>query len=574
MKNSELAKIFYEMASFLEAERVPFKPYAYERAALSLQALNEDVADIYRRGGQKALLEIPGIGKGIADHIEEYLKTGKIKNYEKYKKRLPVKMDELIRVEGLGPRKARILYQKLKIKNLKDLERAAKTHKIAPLFGFGEQTEKNILQGIEFLKRDKGRFLLGKIMPAVKEIYEKIKAVQGVKHISLAGSLRRKKETIGDADILVVAEKPQAVMDFFVNLPGVEKVWGKGGTKASVRISEGFDVDIRVVPEKSYGAALQYFTGCKEHNVATRRMAIEKGLKLSEYGVFRGAKMIAGKTEEDVYRAIGLPYIEPELRENEGEIEAALKNSLPKIIEQKDIRGDLHCHSDWDGGAHSIEQMAKAAMDLGYEYIGISDHTEFLKIEHGLNEKQLLKQHEAIQKINKKFQAGGTAFLVLHGCEANIMPDGTLDIKDEVLAKLDYVIAGVHSALKQDKKTMTARLVKAMKNPNVDIISHPTGRLIGRRDEYQIDFDQILKIAKETGVILEINSSPDRLDLKDFYIRRAKNEGVKMIINTDSHHKDQLNLMEYGVGQARRGWAEAKDIINTQPAEKLREYFK
>ncbi len=574
MRNQELAKIFNEMANFLEMEGVAFKPYAYERAALSLEALNEDVSDIYRKGGVKALLQIPGVGKAIADHIEEYLKTGKIKHYEAYKKRLPLKVDELIRVEGMGPRKTRILYQKLGIKNLKDLEKAAKAHKIAPLFGFGEKTEKNILQGIEFLKRDKGRFLLGNIMPTVKNIYEKIKKMKEVDEVSLAGSVRRKKETIGDVDILVVSEKPKKVMDFFVNLDGVEKIWGKGGTKASIRIAEGFDVDLRVVPKRSYGSALQYFTGSKDHNIVTRKIAIEKGLKLSEYGVFKGKKMIAGKTEEEVYKAIGLPWIEPELRENEGEIEAALKGRLPKIIEYNDIKGDLHCHSNWDGGENSVEEMTQAAMDMGYEYIGISDHTKFLRIENGIDEKQLLAQHEEIKKINEKFNKRGIKFRVLHGCEANIMTDGTIDIKDDVLAKLDYVIAGVHSALKQEKIKMTERLVRAIKNPNVDIISHPTGRLIGRRDEYLVDFDKMLKAAKETGTILEINSSPERLDLRDLYIRRAKNEGVKMIINTDSHRKDQLLLMEYGIGQARRGWAEKEDIINTKPVEKLLEYFK
>lgn len=574
MRNQELAKIFNEMANFLEMEGVAFKPYAYQRAAVSLEALKEDAGDIYKRGGIKALMEISGVGKAIADHIEEYLKTGKIKHYEAYKKKLPLKIDELIKVEGMGPRKTRILYQKLGIKNLKDLEKAAKAHKIAPLFGFGEKTEKNILQGIEFLKRDKGRFLLGNIMPTVKDIYEKIKKIEEVDEISLAGSVRRKKETIGDVDILVVSEKPNKVMDFFVNLDGVEKVWGKGGTKASIRMREGFDIDLRVVPKRSYGSALQYFTGNKDHNIITRKIAIEKGLKLSEYGVFKGKKMIAGKTEEEVYKAIGLPWMEPELRENEGEIEAALKGKLPKIVGYKDIKGDLHCHSNWDGGENSIEEMAQASMDMGYEYIGISDHTKFLRIENGIDEKQLLAQHEEIKKINEKLKNRGIKFRVLHGCEANIMLDGTIDIKDEVLAKLDYVIAGVHSALKQEKPKMTERLVKAMKNPNVDIISHPTGRLIGRRDEYLVDFDKLLKTARETGTILEINSSPDRLDLRDLYIRRAKNEGVKMLINTDSHQKEQLSLIEYGIAQARRGWAEKEDIINTNSVEKLLEYFK
>lgn len=574
MANKQLAKIFNEMASFLNMDEIPFKPVAYRKAALSLEALNKDVSEIYNKGGLKALMEISGIGRSIAAHIEEYLKKGEIKEFEKLKKRLPLRLDELIRVEGMGPRKAKILYQKLGVANVKDLERAAKAHKIAPLFGFGEKTEKNILQGLEFLKRDKGRFLLGTILPIAREVLEKLKKIKEVEQASLAGSIRRRKETIGDVDFLVVAKDAKKVMDFFVSLPGVEKVWGKGGTKASVRMKDGFDMDLRIVPARSYGSALQYFTGCKDHNVATRRIAIDKGLKLSEYGLFKGAKLIAGKTEKEVYNAIGLPYIEPELREDNGEIEAGLQNKLPRLIELKDIKGDLHCHSDWDGGHNSIEEMAKKAIDLGYEYIGISDHTKTLVIEHGLDEKKLLQENEAIKKLNEKLKKQGKKFRILHGCEANIMTDGSIDIEDEVLEKLDYVIAGIHSMHKMPKDEMTKRLIKAMKNPNVDIISHPTGRLVGSRDEIQMDFDKVLEVAKETGTILEINSSPYRLDLKDIYVRRAKEVGVKMVINTDSHQKDQMKLMEYGVGMARRGWAEKEDIVNTNSVEKLLEYFK
>jgi len=568
MKNYEIAKIFNDIARFLRIDGVAFKPYAYEKAAASLEGLKDDVADVYRSGGRKALEEIPGIGKAMSDHIEEYLKAGKVKFLEEFKKGLPVQMDELMRVEGLGPKKIKILYQKLGIKNLKDLEKAVKKHQIAPLFGFGETTEKNIVQGIAFAKQNKGRSLLQTIMPVARDVLEKLEKLPEVQKASLAGSLRRRKETIGDVDFLVVSKSAATVMDFFVALPGVKKVWGKGGTKASVHMDGGFDMDLRVVPEKSYGAALQYFTGSQAHNIATRKMAIDKGLKLSEYGVFKGPTMIAGKTEEEVYKAIGLPYIEPELREDAGEIDAALRGKLPKLIELKEIKGDLHCHSNWNGGEHSIEVMAKTAMEKGYEYIGISDHSKTLKIENGLNEKQLLEQKIAIKKINAKFLAAGQTFRVLHGVEADILKDGSIDIKDEVLAQLDYVIASVHLNTKIEKKEMMARIEKAMKNPQVDIIAHPTGRIVNQREEYQVDFDKMLALAKETGTILEINSS-SRLDLRDFYIRRAKAEGVKMIINTDSHHKDQMALMEYGVAQARRGWAEKGDIINTLSVEEL-----
>jgi len=574
MRNQEIAKIFYGIASYLETESVAFKPYAYEKAAINLETLEEDVEEIYKKGGLKALKSLPGVGKSIAEKIEEYLKTNKIKYYEQLKKKMPFNLEEIIAVEGMGPKKAKVLYQKLGIKNIKDLQIAAKAGKIARLFGFGVITEKNIIEGIAFLKRSKGRFLLGEILPKAKEVYEKLKCLKEVEKIDYAGSLRRMKETIGDVDFLVVSQKPQIVMDFFVSLPGVIKIWGKGSTKASVRMKDGFDMDIRVVPKKSYGSALQYFTGSKEHNIVTRKIAINKGLKLSEYGLFRGAKKIAGENEKEIYKKLGMEWIPPELRENQGEIEVSLAGKLPKVTDYDDIKGDLHCHSKWDGGLNSIKEMAEAAEIMGYEYVGIADHTKFLRIEHGLDEGQLSRQRKEIDRINKKFQVPSPKSQVLQGCEANILSDGSIDIKDEALKKLDFVIAGVHSSFKMEKTKMTERIIRAMKNPHVDIISHPTGRLLKRRDEYQIDFDKILKVAKETGTILEINSYPERLDLNDQNIRRAKTAGVKMVINTDSHRKDQLRFIEFGVAQARRGWAEKEDIINTQPLEKLLKFFK
>jgi len=580
MNNQEITKIFYEISDYLEMEGVAFKPYAYQRAAIVLETLEKDVADIYKEGGRKAVLKIAGVGKSMADHIEEYLKTGKIKYHQKLKKKTPVEIEDLIRVEGMGPKRIKVLYQKLRIKNLKDLEKAVKAHKIAPLFGFGEKTEKNILEAIEFLKRSKGRFLLGEILPKAKEIEEKLKGLKEVEKISVAGSIRRRKETIGDIDFLVITKNPKKVMDFFVSLPGIVKIWGKGKTKSSIKLEEGFDVDLRVVTKKSYGSALQYFTGSKEHNIGTRKIAIDKGLKLNEYGVFRGEKMVAGWSEGGIYRAIGLSWIEPELREDQGEIEAALwqaqgkPDGLPKIVGYKEIKGDLHCHTNWAASAHSIEEMAETAKEMGYQYLGISDHTKFLRIEKGLNEKQLSQQRKEIDKLNKKFQASNSKFWILQGAETNILSDGSIDIKNRALKKLDYVIGGIHSSFKMSKKEMTERIIKAIKNPHINILSHPTGRLLKRRDEYQIDFDKILRAAKEFGVILEINSSPLRLDLRDQNIRRAREAGVKMIINTDSHHKDQMRYMEFGIAQARRGWAEKKDIINTQSLKRLLKHFK
>ncbi len=587
MANQELAKILSEIALYLEMEDVPFKPQAYEKVAMILENLSEDVEEIYKRGGEKAIENIPGVGKSIADKIIEYIQTGKIQYYEDYKKRMPVKIEELTAVEGIGPKKVKALWQNLKIKDLKDLEKAAREHKIQTLFGFDKKSEKNILQAIEFLKKSKGRFLLGEILPKAKEIEKELKGLKEVEEVSVAGSVRRRKETIGDLDFLVTLKKPNKetankIMDFFVSLPGVIKIWSKGTTRSSIRLKNAnvtVDCDLRVVNKKSYGSALQYFTGSKEHNIATRVLAIKKGLKLNEYGVFKGKNMVAGWSESGVYRSIGLPWIEPELRENRGEIEAALrqqegkKPGLPKIISYNDIKGDLHCHSNWNGGEDSIEDLAREAMKMGYQYLGISDHTKFLRIERGLDEKQLEKQRKEIDKLNSKFKIQNLKFKILQGCEANILPDGSIDIQDEFLKKLDYVIAGVHSAFKMPKEKMTKRIIRAMKNPNVDIISHPTGRILKKRDEYQIDFDEILRVAKETNTILEINSYPERLDLNDINIKKAKEAGVKMVINTDTHQKDQLRYIEFGIAMARRGWAEKNDIINTYSLEEILNNF-
>jgi DNA polymerase (family 10) len=574
MKNQEIAKIFYEIAYFLEMEGVKFKPYAYEKAALTLEGLEKDVEEIYKKEGFEGLRKIPGVGESIAKKIEEYLKTGKIQYYEDYKKKYPINLDELMEIEGLGPKRMKVLYEKLGIRNLKELEEAIRAHKVASLYGFGEKTEKNILEAIEFAKRSKGRFLLGDILPRVKEVYEKLKNLKEVERIDVVGSIRRMKETIGDVDFLVISKNPRPIMDFFVSLPGVIKIWGKGNTKASVRMKEGFDMDIRVLPKRSYGAALQYFTGSKEHNIALRKIAIEKGLKLSEYGLFKGSEMIAGEKEEEIYQKLGMDWIPPELREDRGEIEAALRHKLPKIIDYKDIKGDFHIHSKWDGGKNSIEEIAEYAIKMGYEYVGIADHTKFLKIEHGLDEKRLRERNKEIDKLNCKLQKAKCNLKVLKGCEANILPDGKIDIDDECLKEQDFVIAGVHSRFKMTKEEITERIIRAMKNPNVDIISHPTGRLIQKRGEYEIDFDKILKVAKETGTILEINSYPERLDLNDINIKKAKEIGVKMVINTDAHHVDQMRFIELGIAQARRGWAEKEDIINCWPLEKLLKFLK
>jgi DNA polymerase (family 10) len=569
MKNKEIAKIFNEISEYLEMDGVQFKPYAYQKAALTLETLKNDVEDLYKQGGLKALKAIPGVGESIAHKIEEYLTTGHIQYYEEFKKKMPINLDEIVGVEGVGPKKAKVLFELLGIKTLEELEAAAQAHKIAPLFGFGEKTEKNILQAIEFLKGSKGRFLLGEILPIANQVLEQLQGLPEVERADTAGSVRRLKETIGDVDFLVISTNPAKVMDFFVALPGVVKVWGQGATKSSVRLQEGFDMDLRVIPPESYGAALQYFTGSKDHNIALRKIAIDRGFKLSEYGLFKGAQMIAAETEEEVYGKLGMPWIPPELREDRGEIDAALAGKLPQIIGYGDIKGDLHVHCNWDGGANSIDEIVAAALALGYEYVGIADHTKFLKIEHGLDEEKLRARNQEIDAINARLAKAGKNFRVLKGCEANIMADGSIDITDEALAELDFVIAGVHSHFRQPREEMTRRILRAMRNPHVDIIAHPTGRILKRREEYEVAVDDLLKAAQETGTILEINSYPERLDLDDVNILAAKQAGIKMVINTDTHNVDQLHLMRFGISQARRGWAEKQDIINAWPVGEL-----
>jgi DNA polymerase (family 10) len=569
MKNQEIARIFYEISDYLKMDGVPFKPQAYQKAALTLETLKDDIGSIYRKGGLEELKEIPSIGENIAKKIEEILTTGKLRYYEEFKKKMPIDLGEIVRVEGMGPKKAKLLYDKLGVTNLKLLEKAARTGRIAPLAGFGEKTQKNIIEAIEFLKRSHGRFLLGEILPVADEVVGRLKTLKEVNKIDIAGSLRRMKETIGDVDILITSDNPSTIMDFFTSMPDVVKVWGKGSTKSSVRMKEGFDMDLRVIPDESYGAALQYFTGSKDHNIALRKIAIDQSLKLNEWGLFRGSKSIAARMEEDIYNALGMRWIPPEIREDRGEIEASRNGNLPDLITRKDIRGDLHVHSNWDGGADSIEDIAKAAMKMGYDYVGIADHTQFLKIERGLDEKKIRERNREIDRLNEELKRSGHRFRVLKGCEANIMNDGSIDLEDDALSELDVVIAGVHSQFKMTRAAMTERICRAMENPHVDILAHPTGRILKRRDEYEIDFDQILKTAGKTGTALEINSYFERLDLNDVNILRAKKAGIRMCVNTDAHRADQLHQMTFGIAQARRGWAEKQDIINAWPVEKL-----
>ena len=568
----------YEIGEYLEMQDVAFKPRAYEKAAQTIESLAEDAGDIYKKGGLKALENIPGIGVSIAEKIEELLKTGKCQEHELLKKKTPVDLANLTKVEGLGPKKIKVLYQKLKIKNIGDLEKAAKAGKIAALEGFGEKSEQNILKGLEFLKKGRGRFPLPMIMGNIMELRNRLKSLKDVERLEVAGSVRRYKETVGDADILVISKNPKPIMDYFVSMPEVAHVYAHGPTKSAVKLKSGLDVDVRIVPEESYGAALMYFTGSKDHNVALRELAIKKGYTLNEYGLFKGTKekkgkLAAGKTEEEIYRVLGLEYIEPEMREMTGEIELAQKNSLPKIIGYGDLKGDLQVQTNWTDGEKSIEEMAMAAMKIGLEYIAITDHTKRLAMTHGLDEKRLMKQMQEIDELNRKFKIKNTEFKILRSTECDILEDGSLDLPDEILKKLDVVGASVHSHFNLSEIEQTKRVCRAMKNPNVDIIFHPTGRIVGRREAYNLDMSTIIKTAKETCTILEINGS-DRLDLRDQYIRMCVDAGVKMSIDSDAHNDSQLYFSGFGIAQARRGWATKNDIINAWSVDKMLSFLK
>jgi len=592
--NREIAKMLYEMSALYEMEGVQFKPRAYEKAALSIEALDEDIGEIYKKGNEKALMQIPGIGKGIAGHIKEIFKTRHFKEYERLKKKIPVNISELIKVEGVGPRIVKILWQKLKIRNLADLEKAARAGKIKKLEHFGEKSEQKILKGIEFLKKSGGRAILGFVLPEIRVLEKMVRSIPNVDKAMVAGSVRRKKETIGDIDILAVSKKPEKVMDYFIGLPFVAHVYAKGRTKTMVKLKNGLDADLRVIPKESFGAALNYFTGSKSHNIALREIAVKKGWKLNEYGLFgasgsrtsvRKSDFLAGRTEEELYKKLGLRYIEPETREDTGEIELALSSSkgrLPKLIGYGDLKGDLQIQTDWTDGENSIEEMAEAAMKMGLEYIAITDHTKSLAMTGGSDEKKLLKQIIEIDKINRKFSArGGSAFggknkkfKVLSGAEVNIGKDGTLDIDDKTLAKLDVVGAAIHSHFNLSREEQTKRIIRAMENRNVDIIFHLTTRVINKREPIELDIDEIIKAAKRTGTILEIDAYPDRLDIKDEYVRKCVQTGVKMCIDSDAHSVQHLRFLEMGIAQARRGWAEKKDIINAWPLEKMISFLK
>ncbi len=558
MKNKEIAKIFRNMAVLLEIKgALIFKIRAYERAALTLENLEEDVEDLYKQGNLDGLA---GIGEKLKEKIIEYIKTGKIQSYEDKKKKIPVDVEELDKVAGMGPKTILKLYRRLKVKNMKDLEDAAKKQKIRAIKGLGPIVEQNILKNIQFAKTSSERSLLADVLVISEKIKAELEKLNGVEKIEIAGSLRRRKETVRDIDVLIASKNHSKVIDAFTNLHGVQRVLAKGQTKSSIRI-EGIQADLRVVDEKIFGAALLYFTGSVQHNIHLRKIAIKKNMKLSEYGVFdkETNKLLAGKTEEECYRKLGLRYIEPEIREDTGEIETAMKNNLPKLLEIDDIKGDLQMHTKYSDGNNSVLEMAQEAEKLGHEYILITDHLGKAGMGNAMDESKLHEQKKEIEEASKKVK-----IKILQGAEVNIQADGSIDVSDKLLKDLDIVVGSIHFGFKKPKDINTKRLMKAMENENVDTIGHPTGRLLNERPGMELDFDEILDKAKATKTILEINALPKRLDLSDILIKAAVKSGVKLSIGTDSHDSVMLKNYILGVYTARRGWAKKEDIINTR----------
>ena len=617
ISNAAISRVLRQIAYLIELEEggqdnidnnnknkpnTVFKIRAYRRTADVIENLSSNVQEIYDKWKLKGLIEIPSVGKAIALKIDELLTTGRIEYFEELKKKTTINVDEFYHLEGIGigPRTVKVLYDRLGIKNLSDLEKAAAEGKIHSVPGFSYKKEESILKKIQSLKKGGGRYLLGDIYPLVKQIEDRLSNLKGVKKAIAVGSFRRMKETVGDIDYLVLSDAPEIVMDYFASMPEVNEVIGKGPSKTFVKLNNGMNADLLVVPKESFGSDLQYFTGSKEHGVALRKIAISKGLRLNEWGVYdKNNRMVAGSTEEEIYNRLGLDWIPPEIRENSGEIELAKKEKekggnklkLPDLIDYDDLKGDLQVHSNDTDGMMSIPDIALAAKEkFGLEYIAITDHTKSLALAHGLDEKYLLDQANKISELNDKLKnhfveynnnnkkngnddnsnrSSANNFRILSGAEVNIMKDGSLDIPNNILDKLDVVGAAIHSNFAQPVEVQTDRLIKAAQNPSVDIIFHPTGRIINKREGYPVNMEKLINVAKNTSTILEVDAHYNRLDLKDEYIRMAIQSGVKFVIDSDAHHYIHFAFLVFGIGQARRGWAKQSDILNTLPVEKI-----
>ena len=564
MNNQEIAQLLTEIADLLDIKgENPFRIRSYRNGARTVGDLAEDLTGLV--GEEKDLTEIPGIGASLAEKIREIVKTGKLKFLDDLKKQLPPGLPELLKLQGIGPKKVKLFYDEAGVDSIDSLARAAGTGKLHGLSRMGEKTETKILRAIENYRKGAGRFRIDIGFTYAESIVRYLNPVPGLKDLIPAGSLRRRQETIGDLDILAICRDPVPLMDRFTGYDKAEDILAHGSTKSSLLLKDGLQVDLRAMNNRQFGSALLYFTGSKAHNIALRKRARAMGLKVSEYGVFRDDDVIAAQTEEDCYRALGLSWIPPELREDRGEIEAAERGELPHLIELKEIRGDCHMHTTTSDGKNSIEEMARAAKDKGYNYIAITEHSQALRIAGGLDEKALAAHLRRIDEANRRVNG----IRILKGIEVDILGDGTLDLKNDILNECEVVIASVHSRFNLSEKEMTKRIIRGIKNRQVNILGHPTGRLILEREPYWVDLKEVIKVAAGEGVIMEINANPRRLDLNDIHARMAKEMGAKLIINTDAHSIAQLGLMKYGVFTARRGWLEKEDVINTYTLKKL-----
>lgn len=561
MTNKEIAKVFSDVAEILEIQDESlFRVIAYRNAARSIEFLADDINEIYRTGGRKALTAIPGVGPSIAEKIEELITTGRLAYYEEIKEKIPAVTLELTKIPNVGPKTALRLYETLKVKNIEELEQIIDTPQAAQ--HFRKKTRERIKMGIALLRRISGRIILPFAEPIAREFVEALRGSPGVVQVDPVGSLRRMRETVGDIDIVCAALDPERAIDQFVSQPNVKHALARGATKATIVHADGVQVDLEILPTAEYGSLLQHFTGSKEHNVALRTWAVEHGFSLSEHGIKTGEAVHTFEHEQDVYAFLGMDWIPPELRENRGEIEAALTHTLPDLIVEQDIKGDLQSHSPWSDGHDRIETLARAAIERGYEYLAITDHTKGLGITHGLDAARVAERHEEIVAVRRTFS---DRLQLLEGLEVDIRADGHLDLPDEILGAMDIVVASIHSAFAQSKQQITHRLVGAMQNPHVDFIGHPSGRMLGEREAYPVAWDEVFESAERHGVALEINAFPNRLDLNDALAREARRRGVWLVIDTDAHKVEHLAMMRYGVAVARRAWLTRGDVLNTRP---------
>ncbi len=569
MTNAQIAQVLEEIAELLEIKgESQFKVRAYQRAAEAVGGASQSLESV--RKDEKGLRSLPGVGESIAEKIEELLDAGICTFHQQLLAEIPPTVLMMLRIPGLGPKKAKMLMTRANITTVEELEEAARAGRLRELPGMGQKTEQDILLGIEHIRQYGNRIDLGLAWEIATNIMEQLRVTAPIEQMEVAGSLRRMKETIGDIDILVTSSDPETVMEKLIGLQLATGVVARGPTKTTIRTASGIQADIRVVVPKSFGAALQYFTGSKQHNIKLRDYGVRHGIKLNEYGVFRVKEgeetRIGGETEEQMYEAVGLPVIPPEMREDQGEIEAARAGKLPKLIDISDIKGEMHCHTSWSDGHASVEQMARAAKETGYSYIALTDHSPSQTVASGLKIDRLMKRREEIEAARKAVHG----ITILEGTEVDILRDGSLDYPNEVISELDYVVASVHSGWKMSRDAMTERIITAMENPWLDCIAHPTGRLIGQREPYAVDIEAVMQAAVRLGVAMEISSDPMRLDLKDIHARRAKELGAKLMIVTDAHWPRSFSLIQYGIATARRGWIETSDVLNCLPLGQLR----